>query len=153
MSYKIWLQSGTNSLCTFIAKVNETGRERSCTHNMRYVNKQNCRIWWAQKTSTHTLKSQGNQNESLFDADFGPEPLGHFSSKMSKERLLQSIGFLFTKIKEEAHLVSTGKRYIPHSRSYTRCFAPYIFEDRIISTLDLFYYLFIWDGMECMQTR
>ena len=27
----------------------------------------------AQKTRTHTLKSQGTQNESLFGADFGPE--------------------------------------------------------------------------------
>ena len=29
--------------------------------------------------------------------------------------------FLFTKIEEE---VSTGRCYLPHSRSYTRCFAP-----------------------------
>ena len=27
----------------------------------------------AQKTRTHTLKSRRTQNESLFDADFGPE--------------------------------------------------------------------------------
>ena len=27
----------------------------------------------AQKTRTYTLKSQRNQNESLFGADFGPE--------------------------------------------------------------------------------
>ena len=27
----------------------------------------------AQKTRTHTLKSRGTQNESLFGADFGPE--------------------------------------------------------------------------------
>ena len=35
--------------------------------------------------------------------------------------------FLFTKIEEEDignHLVSTGRLYVPHSRSYTRCFAP-----------------------------
>ena len=30
------------------------------------------------------------------------------------------------------HLVSTGRRYVPYSRSYNRCFAP-VFEDRIFS--------------------
>ena len=65
----------------------------------------------AQKTRTHTLKSRHTQNESLFGADFIPEALlGHFSSKISKERPLQSIRdryrpmlneFLFTKIEEE----------------------------------------------------
>ena len=46
----------------------------------------------AQKTRTNTLKSRRTQTESLFGADFGPEArLGHFSSKMTKERPLQSI--------------------------------------------------------------
>ena len=30
-----------------------------------YVNKQNCHIWGAQNTHTHTLKSLRTQNESL----------------------------------------------------------------------------------------
>ena len=38
-----------------------------------YASKQNCRIFEAQKTRTHTLKSRRTQNESLFGADFGPE--------------------------------------------------------------------------------
>ena len=46
----------------------------------------------AQKTLSHTLKRQRIQNESLFGVDFGPEPqLGHFYSKMTKERLLLSM--------------------------------------------------------------
>ena len=38
---------------------------------------------------------------------------------MSKERTLQSKAILIG-----PYLVSTGRRYVPHSRSYTRCFAP-----------------------------
>ena len=46
----------------------------------------------AQKTRTYTLKSRRTQNESLFGANFGPEAqLGHFSSKMSKEKPLQTM--------------------------------------------------------------
>ena len=49
------------------------------------------------------------------------------------ERILRKLKeFLFTKIEEQGidnDLVSTGRRYMPHSRSYTRCF---VFEDRII---------------------
>ena len=30
-------------------------------------------------------------------------------------------------------MVSTGRRYVTHSRSYTRCFLHPVFEDRIIS--------------------
>ena len=41
------------------------------------------------------MKSQRTQNESLFDAYFGPEAeLDHFSLKMSKERLLQSLAIV-----------------------------------------------------------
>ena len=48
-----------------------------------------------QKTRTNTLKSRCTQSESLFGADFGPETqLGHFSSIMSKERLLQSMAIV-----------------------------------------------------------
>ena len=49
----------------------------------------------AQKICTYTLKSRRTRNKSLFVADFGPEAyLGHFSSKMSKERLLQSMAIV-----------------------------------------------------------
>ena len=49
----------------------------------------------AQKTRTHTLKSRRNQPESLFGADFGLEAsLRHFSSKISKERPLQSVAIV-----------------------------------------------------------
>ena len=61
--------------------------------------------------------------------------LCHFSAKMSKERPLQSmaivIGPRWTNFVHKnwragywQHLVSIGRRYMPHSRSYTWCFAP-----------------------------
>ena len=59
-----------------------------------YVNKQNCPLG-AQKTRSYILKSGRIQNESLFGADFGPEAqLGHFSSKMSKDKPLQSMAIV-----------------------------------------------------------
>ena len=49
----------------------------------------------AQKTRTHTLKCLRTQTESLFGADFSPEALlGHLSSKISKERPLQSMAIV-----------------------------------------------------------
>ena len=46
-----------------------------------------------QKTRTHTLKSRRTRNDSLF----GPEAkLGHFSSKMSKERPLQAMAIVIS---------------------------------------------------------
>ena len=42
----------------------------------------------AQKTRTHTLKSQHIQNESEFGTDFGPDALANFSLKKSEERPL-----------------------------------------------------------------
>ena len=51
----------------------------------------------AQKIHTHTLKIQRTQNEKLFGADFGPEAyLGHFSSKMSKERPLPTMSTIIS---------------------------------------------------------
>ena len=74
------------------------------------------------KPAPHTLKSPRTQNESLSGADFGPEAqLGHFFSKMSKEIPLQSMAIVIGGYWQ--HLVSTGRSYVPHSRSYTRCFA------------------------------
>ena len=137
------------------------------------VNKQNCRIWVAENPHAY-IKKPMHQNDSLF--------LGHFSSKMNKERPLQSMAIVEKPArihcKADApktshclvrilvqrhnwaifcrkwarwgrysqwrslsvhverifvhknwgggywqHLVSTGGRYVPHSRCYIRCFA------------------------------
>ena len=53
-----------------------------------YVNKQNYRIWGTENPHAY-IERRRTQNESLFGADFG-----HFSSKMSKERPLQSIAIV-----------------------------------------------------------
>ena len=98
-----------------------------------YVNKKNCCIW-GQKTRTHTLKSRRTQNESLFGADFGPvHNLAIFFENKQGEAITVNGDryrtmwneFLFTKIEEED--IGNNlfrRRYVPHSRIYTRCFAP-----------------------------
>ena len=98
-----------------------------------YVNKQNCHIL-GPETPTHTMNTQ---NESLFGEDFSPEAyLRHFSSKLSKERPLQSMGIVIAPCWTNfwagywQHLVSTGRRFVPHRRSYTQCFAPCVWRSR-----------------------
>ena len=56
--------------------------------------------------------------------------MGHFSSKISKERQLQSMAIVIGPFHHKnwrggywQHLVSTGQRYVLHSWSYTRRFA------------------------------
>ena len=72
-----------------------------------YVNKQNCRIW-----GTDTLKIQRTQNESMFGADFVPEPIWsrQFFFENEPEETVSVNGdryramlneFLFTKIEGE----------------------------------------------------
>ena len=106
-----------------------------------YVNSQNCRLWGTKKTRTHSFKSRHTQNESLFVADFGPESqLCNFSSKMSKEMSLQSMAIVFVVewifVHKNCrggywqHLVSTGRRYVPHATVDVLSLAV---EDRIIS--------------------
>ena len=65
----------------------------------------------AQKIQTSSLRSRCTHNEWQFGADFGTvASLGHFSSKMSKEKPLRSMArryramlneFFFTKIEED----------------------------------------------------
>ena len=90
----------------------------------------------AQKTRTHTLKSRHTQNESLWCGFWHRGIIGSFFFENEQGEAVTVNGdcyrtmlneFLFTKIKKEAkidwqHLLSTGRRYVPHSRSYTRCF-------------------------------
>ena len=56
--------------------------------------------------------------------------------------------FLFTKIWRGGycqHLVSTGRRYVPHNRNYTRCFAPFFLNYIIIRRADVVWPLLSWD--------
>ena len=82
-----------------------------------------------QKTHTHTLKSRRTQNESLFGTHHWAIFLwkwarrGRCSQWRSLSRHVERI-FVHKNWRREnwQHLVSTVRRYVPHSRSYTRCF-------------------------------
>ena len=72
-----------------------------------YVNKQNCSIWGTENQHAY-IEKPTHPNESLFDADFGPEALlGHFSfENKQEEAVIVNVDryramlneFLFTKI-------------------------------------------------------
>ena len=62
-----------------------------------YVNKQNCLIWYTENPHSYIT---------------GAPKTSHCLARKNW------IGGYCQ------HLVSTGRRYVPHSRSYTRCFAP-----------------------------
>ena len=79
----------------------------------------------------HTLNNKGNQNESLFVADDWAIFLwkwtrrGHYSQW---QVLSVNVEWIFVYKNWRGgywqHLVSIGRRYVTHSRSYTCCFAP-----------------------------
>ena len=97
-------------------------------------------VFGDQRIRTLSWKSQCIHNEWLFGVVFGPAAsLSHFSSKMSKELPSLSMASATARILtsqiwrggHRRHLVSTGRRTLPHSQRYNRLRT--IFENRIIS--------------------
>ena len=88
------------------------------------VNKQNCCIWGTE--NPHAPKTNHclvqilvhRPNWAIFLLKWARR--GRYSQWHHYRAMLNE--FLFTKIEED--LVSTGQRCVPHTRSYTRCFAP-----------------------------
>ena len=81
----------------------------------------------AKKTPTHSLKSRYTPKQvTVWCGYWFRGIISHFSSKISKGWPLQSVAIEIGKNWREEywqHLVSTRRRYVPHSRSYARYFA------------------------------
>ena len=107
-----------------------------------YVNKQSCRIWGTE-TPTHTLKSRCTQKRITVWVLVQRHNWVIFLRKWARRDRYSQWRSLSGHVKRIfvhkswrggywQYLVSRGRRYVPHSRSYTRCLGP-VFEDRIIS--------------------
>ena len=98
----------------------------------RYVNMQNCRIWGTEnphaciEKPTHPKRVRilvRRHNWAIFVWKWARKD--GYSQWRSLSGHAERI-FVHKNWRGEycQHLVSTGRRYVPHSRSYTRCFAP-----------------------------
>ena len=96
-----------------------------------YVNKQNCCLWGTENPHKYIEKrvtvwcgfwSRGIIGPFFFENEQGK------AITVNGDRYWAMLNeFLFTwnwKKEFRQHLVSTGRLYVPHSRSYTRCVAP-----------------------------
>ena len=98
-----------------------------------YVNKQNCRLWGTEnphaniEQPTHSkrvlvwcgLRCRGIIGQFFFENEKGE------AVAVNGDRYWAMLNkFLFTRRGYWQHLVSTGRRYVPHSQSYLWCFAP-----------------------------
>ena len=95
-----------------------------------YVNKQNCRIWGKENPHAYIEKPIHPKRVTVWCGFWSRGIIKAFFSKMSMEWPLQSMVIVIERIFVHKnwrggywqHLVSTRRRYVPHSRSYTRCF-------------------------------
>ena len=99
-----------------------------------YVNKQNCRICCTENLHAYIEKPTHPKRVTVWCGSWSRGIIDHFSSKMSKESIAILIGprwtnFCSQKLKRRILTtflqdISIGRHYVPHSRSYTRWFAP-----------------------------
>ena len=101
-----------------------------------YVNKQNCRIWCTEnphayiekpthKKTSHCLVgiSVQRHNWTIFLRKWARR--GRYIHSRSLSSHVERISVHKSwRGRYWQHLISTGRHYVPHSRSYTLCFAP-----------------------------
>ena len=101
-----------------------------------YINKQNCRIWSTKSSHAYIEKPTHPKWVFVLCGFWSRGIIGPFFFENEQGEAITVNGdryramlneFLFHKNWREGywqHLVSTRQRYVPHSLSYTRCFAP-----------------------------
>ena len=101
-----------------------------------YVNNQNCRNWGTENPHAYIEKPMHTKRVTVWCRFWSKCIIGPFffeneqgeAVTVNDDRYRAMLNeFLFTKIEEKDIgniLVSTGRRYMPHSRIYTRCFKP-----------------------------
>ena len=93
-----------------------------------YVNKQNCRIWGRENPHAYIEKPPHSKRVTVWCGFWSRGIIGKFFVENKQEdRYRSHVEWIFVCWRGGywQHLVSTGRRYVTHSRSYTRCFAPY----------------------------
>ena len=110
--------------CRFWQKKKSSFRDEAHFDLGRYVNKQNCRFWGIENPHAYIEKPTDPKRFTVWCGFCSRGIIGAiFSSKMSKERPLQSMAIVIGRGGYWQNLVSTGRRYVPPNRCYTRCFA------------------------------
>ena len=87
-----------------------------------YVDKQNCRIWGTENPHAYIEKPAQPKRVSVWCGFWSRK--GRYSQWRSLSGHVEGIFVDKNWRGGYWHLISTGRRYLPHSRSYTRCFAP-----------------------------
>ena len=100
--------------------------------DITFYDKQNCCIWGTKNSHAYIEKPAHPKRVTVGCGFWSRTIIGPFFFENEQGEAVIVNGdryrtmlneFLFTKI-EEQHLVLTGRRYVPHSRSYSRYFAP-----------------------------
>ena len=140
---------GTNMVVYTLEQRWEVGLRSTCrrcrfwqkesSFHMKFIlilaNFQNCRIWGTEKPHAYIEKPTHPKRVSVWCGFWSGGIIGNFSSKMSKERQLQSMAIVigpcwtnFCSQKFKRRILATfgfnRTALRANSQSYTRCFAP-----------------------------